>query len=89
MPNRSPGPSVKDKKLYERLRDEGNSKTKSARIANSAAASSRGAVGERGGSAPAYEDWTVHELRDKARQVGIKGRSSMNKKSLINALRNS
>jgi len=26
MPKKDPGPSVKDKKLYERLRDEGNSK---------------------------------------------------------------
>lgn len=27
MPNRNPGPSVKDKAMYEALRDEGNSKT--------------------------------------------------------------
>ena len=36
-----PGPSVKDKELYESLRDEGNSKEKSARIANAAAAQGR------------------------------------------------
>jgi len=29
----NPGPSVKDPELYEELRDEGNSKEKSARIA--------------------------------------------------------
>ena len=34
MPRKDPGPSVKDKKLYEKLRDEGNSKQKAARIAN-------------------------------------------------------
>ncbi|WP_036963100.1 DUF7218 family protein, partial [Promicromonospora kroppenstedtii] len=37
MPKRDPGPSVKDKELYEKLRDEGSSKEKSARIANAAA----------------------------------------------------
>ena len=36
MPKRDPGPSVKDNKVYEALRDEGNSKEKSARIANAA-----------------------------------------------------
>jgi hypothetical protein len=40
-PKRGPGPSVKDKELYEDLRDEGNSKQKSARIANAAANTSR------------------------------------------------
>ena len=34
-------PSVKDTELYEKLRDEGNSKEKSARIANAAARTSR------------------------------------------------
>ena len=37
MPKKDPGRSVKDKKLYEKLRDEGNSKQKAARIANAAA----------------------------------------------------
>ena len=86
--NRDPGPSVKDKKLYERLRDEGNSKEKSARIANSAAGSSRSSVGRRGGKSPSYEDWTVTELRRRAADLDISGRSSMNKKQLVSALRN-
>ena len=88
MPGRSPGPSVKDKKLYERLRDEGNSKEKSARIANSAAGSSRSSVGRRGGKSPSYEDWTVTDLRRRAADLDISGRSSMNKKQLVSALRN-
>ena len=88
MPGRSPGPSVKDKKLYERLRDEGNSKEKSARIANSAAGSSRSSVGKRGGKSPSYEDWTVTDLRKRAADLDISGRSSMNKKQLVSALRN-
>ena len=82
-----PGPSVKDEELYEELRDEGNSKEKAARIANAAAASSRSEVGRKGGQAGAYEDWTVDELQDRAREIGIDGRSSMTKGELIEALR--
>ena len=78
---------MKDKELYERLRDEGNSKEKSARIANSAANSSRSAVGRRGGHSPSYEDWSVQDLRHRAADVGIEGRSKMNKGELISALR--
>ena len=88
MPGRkSPGPSVKDKKLYEDLRDEGNSKEKSARIANAAARDSRSTVGRRGGKGGDYEDRTVGELRKRAADVGIQGRSKMTKKQLIDALR--
>lgn len=90
MPGKkSPGPSVKDKKLYEELRDEGNSKQKSARIANQSAKSSRSSVGKKGGKAGSYEDWTVDELRKRAREIGIEGRSTMRKKELVSALRNS
>jgi len=78
---------VKDEELYERLRDEGNSKEKSARIANSAANSSRSSVGRRGGRSPSYEDWSVQDLRHRAADVGIEGRSKMNKGELISALR--
>jgi hypothetical protein len=88
MPRREPGPSVKDKKLYERLRDEGNSKEKSARIANSAANSSRSSVGRRGGKSPSYEEWTVDDLRRRAADIGIEGRSKMTKGQLVSALRN-
>ncbi len=87
MPERKPGPSVKDEELYEELRDEGESKEKSARIANAAAATSRSEVGRRGGEAGSYEDWTVDELHDRARELDIEGRSSMNKDELIKALR--
>ena len=89
MPARkTPGPSVKDPELYEKLRDEGNSKEKSARIANAAANSSRSEVGRRGGSSPAYEDWSKDDLMDRARELEIEGRSSMSKDELIDALRN-
>ena len=93
MPRRSPGPSVKDKKLYEELRDEGNSKEKSARIANAAAArgggkKGRAAIGRKGGESGSYDDWTVADLRKRAAEIGIDGRSKMNKGELISALRN-
>jgi hypothetical protein len=87
MPRRDPGPSVKDKKLYERLRDEGDSKEKAARIANAAAKSSRSAVGRKGGRAGDYEEMSRDELYQRARRIGIEGRSRMTKAELIEALR--
>jgi hypothetical protein len=87
VPGRKPGPSVKDDELYEKLRDEGNSKEKSARIANAAAAQGRSTVGEKGGEAGSYDDWTVDDLRKRAAEIGIDGRSTMRKSDLIQALR--
>lgn len=84
---KKPGPSVKDDELYEKLRDEGNSKQKSAAIANAAANSSREEVGKRGGSSPSYDDWTVEDLRGRASELEIEGRSHMTKDELIDALR--
>ncbi|GAB4085434.1 hypothetical protein GCM10028784_20640 [Myceligenerans cantabricum] len=88
MPKRDPGPSVKDKELYESLRDEGSSKEKAARVANAAAASSRAKVGRKGGEAGDYDSWTVASLRRRAAEIGISGRSTMRKAELIQALRN-
>jgi len=79
------GPQVKDDRQYEALRREGASKEKAARIANSG---SRSSAGRKGGNASNYEDRTKEELLEKARQVGIEGRSKMDKGELISALRN-
>jgi hypothetical protein len=84
---RKPGPSVKDDKVYEKVRGQGASKEKAARVANAAAGSGRKAVGKRGGKAGSYDDMTKSELYDRAKKVGIDGRSSMSKSQLINALR--
>lgn len=83
-----PNSSIKDEGQYQALRREGASKEKAARIANSSANSSRSATGRRGGSGGSYEDRSKRELYDKAKQVGIDGRSSMSKGELIRALRN-
>jgi hypothetical protein len=82
------GPSVKDDELYEELRKDGASKEKAARIANAAANTSRSEVGRRGGRSEPYEEWTVEELRERAAEIGIEGRSEMAKDELIEALRN-
>lgn len=87
MPQDDPGPSVKDSELYEKLRDEGNSKEKSARIANAAASTSRSEVGAKGGGSGSYDDWTVDELRSRAKELGLSGYSDLRKDQLIDALR--
>ena len=78
------GPSIKDDERYEALRRDGASKEKAARIANTQAS----VAGRRGGKAEPYEEWTRDQLYDKARKVGIEGRSGMTKKELISELRN-
>ena len=79
------GPSVKDDEQYEALRREGASKEKAARIAN---AGSRSETGSKGGQSDSYENWSKDELEDRAREIGIEGRSDMTKDELIDALRN-
>ena len=76
------GPSIKDDEQYEALRDEGMSKEKAARIANTPNS------GEKGGHASRYEERTKQELYEQAKKIGIEGRSNMSKQELIEALRN-
>ena len=75
------------RKTYRKLRDQGESKEKSARIANAAAATSRSQVGRKGGKNGSYDDWSKRDLVRRAREIGIRGRSTMSKAQLIKALR--
>jgi len=81
---------LKDPELYEELRDDGASKEKAARISNATGGTKKGRseVGRRGGKAGDYEDWTVDELRRRAKELGLTGYSKKRKSELINALRN-
>ena len=83
-----PNPSIKNKKMYQDLRKEGNSKEKSARISNAAAARGKSAVGRKGGKSGSYQDWTVSELKKRAKELGMSGYSSLTKDKLIAKIRN-
>jgi Rho termination factor, N-terminal domain len=76
------GPSIQDDDRYEALREDGMSKEKAARIANTPSRE----IKDKGGPG-SYEDWTKEQLYDKAKDVGVEGRSGMSKRELINALR--
>lgn len=78
------GNQIKNDEQYEALRDQGYSKEKAARIANS----NSHEAGHKGGKGAKYEERSKEELYDKAKEVGIEGRSKMNKEELIDALRN-
>ena len=82
-----PRAQIKDEKTYQELRDRGESQEKSARIANAAAGSSRSKVGRKGDKSGSYQDWSKQDLVQRAREIGIKGRSTMSKAELIKALR--
>ncbi len=70
--------SIKNEEQYEALRDQGASKEKAARIANS----------EDTGGGEKYENRSKEELYEQAKKIGIEGRSDMTKDELIEALRN-
>ena len=88
MPGRR-NASLKDPELYEELRDDGASKEKAARISNAAANRGRSAVGRKGGKSGDYDDWTVEELKKRAKEIGLSGYSSLPKAKLVSKLRNS
>ena len=78
------GSSIKDDEQYEALRREGASKEKAARIANS----DRSQSGKKGGQSSKYDDWSKQDLQKRAKEIGIEGRSKMDKGDLVTALRN-
>lgn len=85
MATQDHGPQIKKDDTYEALREKGYSRQKSARIANTQATGRSSSPTHGKG---AYEAWTKAELYQKAREVGIEGRSGMNKRALVEALRN-
>ena len=58
-----------------------------ARIANAAAGSSHSKVGRKGGKSGAYDDWSKQDLVQQAREIGVRGRSTMTKAEMVKALR--
>jgi hypothetical protein len=87
MPGRR-GSNLKDREMYEELREDGASKEKAARISNAAASRGRKNVGKQGGKAKDYDDRTVPELRKRAKELGITGYSGKKKSELISMIRN-
>ena len=81
------GTGVKNKALYKRLRNLGVSAKESARVANAGAKTPSKKASARGGAASSYDNLKVPELQRRAKKAGIKGRSTMNKKQLVKALR--
>ena len=82
-------PSLKNPEMYEALRDQGQSKEKAARISNAAAQKGRSekSVAAQGGRSGSYDDWTVDDLRGRAKELGLSGYSDKNKDELIDLLR--
>ncbi|GAA1856438.1 Rho termination factor N-terminal domain-containing protein [Microbacterium koreense] len=87
MPKKRASNSLKDPDLYEELRDDGASKEKAARISNAIADRGASEVGRKGGESPAYEDWTVDDLKSRAKELGLRGYSDKRKAELISLLR--
>jgi len=81
---------LKDPELYEELRKDGASKEKAARISNATGGTKEGrsSVGRKGGESGDYDDWTVPNLKERAKELGLSGYSKKNKKELIESLRN-
>jgi len=81
-----PNPSIKNEKLYRDLRKEGNSEEKSARISNAVANQGKSSVGSKGGKAGSYTDWTVPQLKKRAKELGLSGYSGLTKDKLVSKL---
>ena len=45
-------------------------------------------MGKKGGESGSYDDWTVPELKKRAKELGISGYSGLTKTKLVDKLRN-
>ncbi|QOC25164.1 SAP domain-containing protein [Microbacterium hominis] len=81
---------LKDPEMYEELRKDGASKEKAARISNAGGGTKAGRArtGAKGGESGSYDDWTVPQLKARAKEIGLARYSKKNKKELIDSLRN-
>ena len=82
-----PNSSIKNEKMYKDLRKEGNSKEKAARISNAAASRGKKSVGRKGGKSGSYDDWSVADLKKRAKELGVTGYSGLTKDKLIAKIR--
>lgn len=69
----------KDRLHYQRLRKDGVSNREAARLANAAGSRTAGR----------YVDWTLDDLKHRARDLGMHGYAGLSKKQLIERLRDS
>ncbi|MBT2274154.1 DUF7218 family protein [Rhodococcus qingshengii] len=88
MARKDSQPQLKDQDLYDELREKGDSKEKAARISNAAAKRGRSNVAKSGGQSSPYEEWTVDELKKRAKELDVHGYSKLKKSALIDTLRN-
>jgi hypothetical protein len=86
MPNRRGTRSLRNRELYEELRNEGASEQKATRISNAVERNSPPAVARLVGAGD-YEGWTVAHLRGRAKQLGLTGYSGKRKAEIIRLLR--
>jgi hypothetical protein len=83
-----PRSSIKNEEMYQELRKQGDSKEKAARISNAAARHGKSSVGRKGGKSGSYADWTVPQLKKRAKELGMSGYSGLTKDKLVAKLRN-
>ncbi|WP_028046958.1 Rho termination factor [Cellulomonas sp. URHE0023] len=87
MPGRLPDPRMRDASVYEDLLGGSARQQKAARDAEAAVSTSRADASTTVGGSGPYEDWSVEELRHRAAELDIAGRSTMDKDELVAALR--
>lgn len=80
------GPSIKNDKTYEALRNQGYDKQKAAAIAK-AQANDDMSPSKKGGRSRPYEEWTKGDLVKRAGELNVAGRWDVTKEEPIAALR--